>query len=186
MHDRPATSPAIDIDAIETALDTVPDPEIPVVSIRELGILREVRHAVDGTLEIVITPTYSGCPAMTQIAEDIDTALAAIGAPPHRIVTVLAPAWTTDWIAEAAREKLRAYGIAPPSAGSHAALAPAAAGQPLRFMPKPKPQQAGTAPACPRCGSAHTERLAQFASTACKALYRCLDCREPFDYFKPY
>ncbi|WP_323119466.1 1,2-phenylacetyl-CoA epoxidase subunit PaaD [Burkholderia alba] len=160
-------------------LETVPDPEIPVVSIRELGILRDVRRAADGMLVVVITPTYSGCPAMPQIAEDIATALEQAGLPPHRIETVLAPAWTTDRITADAREKLRAYGIAPPTGrcGSDAAVA----GRVVRFMPKPL-----AAPACPRCGSAHTERLAQFASTACKALYRCVDCREPFDYFKPY
>jgi ring-1,2-phenylacetyl-CoA epoxidase subunit PaaD len=160
------------------ALEAVPDPEIPVVSIRELGILRDVRRVGDGVLEAVITPTYSGCPAMSQIAGDIGRALDAAQLAPHRVVTVLAPAWSTDWITPAAREKLRAYGIAPP--GSRSADAPAGE-QPIRFVPR-----ALTAPACPRCGSAHTERLAQFGSTACKALYRCLDCREPFDYFKPY
>lgn len=165
-----------------SALEAVPDPEIPVVSIRELGILRDVRRASDGALEVVITPTYSGCPAMQQIAEDIGAALRQAGIAPHRIATVLAPAWTTDWITADAREKLRAYGIAPPvgqcgeARGAHAA-----APRVVRFMPKPP-----AAPLCPHCGSAHTERLAQFASTACKALYRCLDCREPFDYFKPY
>ncbi|WP_260865683.1 1,2-phenylacetyl-CoA epoxidase subunit PaaD [Burkholderia gladioli] len=175
-------APAPDLDAIRAALDTVPDPEIPVVSIRELGILRELREADDGLLEIVITPTYSGCPAMSQIAEDIEAALARIGAPAHRIVTVLSPAWTTDWISEAARDKLRAYGIAPPvgNCGSPAPN-PGGTSKVIRFAPTPP-----AAPACPRCGSVHTERLAQFASTACKALYRCLDCREPFDYFKPY
>ncbi|CAN0617890.1 phenylacetate degradation protein [Burkholderia multivorans] len=159
-------------------LEAVPDPEIPVVSIRELGILRDVRRAEDGTLEIVITPTYSGCPAMSQIAEDIAAAMHQAGLPPHRIETVLAPAWTTDWITQEARDKLRAYGIAPPVGQCGSA---ASQENVVRFMPKP-----AAAPACPRCGSAHTERLAQFASTACKALYRCLDCREPFDYFKPY
>lgn len=160
-------------------LESVPDPEIPVVSIRELGILRGVEQAEDGALEVVITPTYSGCPAMSQIAEDIGQALDRAGLTPHRIKTVLAPAWTTDWITDEARAKLRAYGIAPPS-GQCAAGAPAGE-QAIRFMPRRV-----AAPACPRCGSAHTERLAQFGSTACKALYRCLDCREPFDYFKPY
>lgn len=168
-----------------SVLEAVPDPEIPVVSIRELGILRAVRRASDGTLEVVITPTYSGCPAMAQIAEDIAHALDEAGLAPYRIETVLAPAWTTDWITDAAREKLRAYGIAPPTGRCASAPgAPRAAGgveQAIRFVPRPDPT-----PACPRCGSAHTERLAQFGSTACKALYRCLDCREPFDYFKPY
>jgi ring-1,2-phenylacetyl-CoA epoxidase subunit PaaD len=161
-------------------LESVPDPEIPVVSIRELGILRGVERAADGVLEIVITPTYSGCPAMGHIAEDIAQALEQAGLTPHRIKTVWAPAWTTDWITDEAREKLRAYGIAPP--GGRCASTPAAAGeQTVRFMPR-----ASASPACPHCGSAHTERLSQFGSTACKALYRCLDCREPFDYFKPY
>ncbi|KVD74346.1 phenylacetate-CoA oxygenase subunit PaaJ [Burkholderia sp. ABCPW 14] len=170
------------------ALEAVPDPEIPVVSIRDLGILRDVRRAADGMLEAVITPTYSGCPAMQQIAEDIDAALRQAGIAPHRIVTVLAPAWTTDWITADAREKLRAYGIAPPvgqcgggGGGTGTGTGTAPAQRVVRFMPKPL-----VAPVCPRCGSAHTERLAQFASTACKALYRCVDCREPFDYFKPY
>jgi ring-1,2-phenylacetyl-CoA epoxidase subunit PaaD len=159
-------------------LEAVPDPEIPVVSIRELGILRDVRRAADGTLEVIITPTYSGCPAMSQIAEDVAHALDAANLVPYRIETVLAPAWTTDWMTAEARDKLRAYGIAPPT-GDCGSDAPA--GKVIRFVPRALP-----APVCPRCGSAHTERLAQFGSTACKALYRCLDCREPFDYFKPY
>jgi ring-1,2-phenylacetyl-CoA epoxidase subunit PaaD len=163
-------------------LEAVPDPEIPVVSIRELGILRDVRRAADGTLEVVITPTYSGCPAMSQIAEDVGQALDAAGLAPYRIETVLAPAWTTDWMTSDARDKLRAYGIAPPTGncGSNEAVA-GGKEKVIRFVPRALP-----APSCPRCGSAHTERLAQFGSTACKALYRCIDCREPFDYFKPY
>lgn len=165
-----------------SVLESVPDPEIPVVSIRELGILRGVERAEDGALEVVITPTYSGCPAMGHIAEDIAHALERAGLTPHRIKTVLAPAWTTDWITDEAREKLRAYGIAPPGGRcGGAGVSPAAGGQTIRFVPRQE-----TAPACPQCGSTHTERLAQFGSTACKALYRCLDCREPFDYFKPY
>ncbi|MGF6543874.1 1,2-phenylacetyl-CoA epoxidase subunit PaaD [Paraburkholderia youngii] len=164
-----------------SVLEAVPDPEIPVVSIRELGILREVRRAADGALEVVITPTYSGCPAMSQIAEDIGRALEAAQLTPYRVATVLAPAWTTDWITAEAREKLRVYGIAPPTGNCGSAATSASQEKVLRFVPRTLP-----APACPRCGSAHTERLAQFGSTACKALYRCLDCREPFDYFKPY
>jgi ring-1,2-phenylacetyl-CoA epoxidase subunit PaaD len=156
-------------------LEAVPDPEIPVVSIRELGILRNVRRAVDNAIEVVITPTYSGCPAMSQIAEDVEAALTAACIAPHRIVTVLAPAWTTDWMTPEARTTLQQYGIAPPMGSSGFAE------KPLRFMPR-----ATDTPACPRCHSKHTERLAQFGSTACKALYRCMDCREPFDYFKPY
>jgi ring-1,2-phenylacetyl-CoA epoxidase subunit PaaD len=171
---------SFELDRVWQVLDAVPDPEIPVVSIRELGILRDVRRADDDTLEIVITPTYSGCPAMYQIAEDIGAALDAAGFANHRIETVLAPAWTTDWMTDAARDKLRQYGIAPPmgNCGSNEHVAQE---RPIRFVPRVVDK-----PACPRCSSSHTERLAQFGSTACKALYRCMDCREPFDYFKPY
>ncbi|HLX02892.1 MAG TPA: 1,2-phenylacetyl-CoA epoxidase subunit PaaD [Trinickia sp.] len=163
-----------------SVLEAVPDPEIPVVSIRELGILRNVSRATDGVLEVVITPTYSGCPAMSQIAEDVAHALDVAELAPYRIETALAPAWTTDWMTDEAKDKLRAYGIAPPTGQCGSGSNPAAE-KVVRFAPRPM-----AAPACPRCGSAHTERLAQFGSTACKALYRCLDCREPFDYFKPY
>jgi ring-1,2-phenylacetyl-CoA epoxidase subunit PaaD len=166
------------LERVWTALETVPDPEIPVVSIRELGILRDVRRAGDGVLEVVITPTYSGCPAMSQIAEDVAHALNVAQLAPYRIETVLAPAWTTDWMTADAREKLRAYGIAPPTGRCASDAPPEKA---IRFVPRVLP-----APACPRCGCVPTERLAQFGSTACKALYRCLECREPFDYFKPY
>jgi ring-1,2-phenylacetyl-CoA epoxidase subunit PaaD len=162
---------SFELDRVWQVLDAVPDPEIPVVSIRELGILRDVRRAADDTLEIVITPT---------IAEDIGAALNAAGFAHHRIETVLAPAWTTDWMTDVARDKLRQYGIAPPmgNCGSNEHVAQE---RPIRFVPRIVDK-----PACPRCGSSHTERLAQFGSTACKALYRCVDCREPFDYFKPY
>ena len=167
-----------------SVLESVPDPEIPVVSIRELGILRAVERAPDGTLEVVITPTYSGCPAMAHIAEDVAHTLERAGLTPHRIKTVLAPAWTTDWITDEAREKLRTYGIAPPSGRSASPSASGTGEQAIRFVPRAA--SAVSPPACPHCGSVHTERLSQFGSTACKALYRCLDCREPFDYFKPY
>ncbi|MGA0571588.1 1,2-phenylacetyl-CoA epoxidase subunit PaaD [Variovorax sp. VNK109] len=165
---------------IHTALDGVYDPEIPVVSIRELGILRDVRISGD-TLEVVITPTYSGCPAMEQIGDDIRNALAR----EHvqvRVVTQLAPAWTTDWITPAARDKLRGYGIAPPS---HAAAQPEglhACGKVLQFR---RPTATPPVP-CPLCGSDDTTETSHFGSTACKALYRCLACMEPFDHFKPY
>jgi ring-1,2-phenylacetyl-CoA epoxidase subunit PaaD len=156
------------------ALESVPDPEIPVVSIRELGILREVTER-DGELEVVITPTYSGCPAMGQIEEDVRAALAANDL--HaQVVTRLAPAWTTDWITDEAKRKLHAFGISPP----HAVKQDKAV-QFARRGPR-------TAPAvpCPHCGSANTTEISHFSSTACKALYKCLDCLEPFDYFKPY
>ena len=170
-------------------LEQVPDPEIPVVSIRELGILRDVRYAPNGDIEVVITPTYSGCPAMGQIADDVHTALQQAGA--HaKIVTQLAPAWTTDWMTDAAKAKLRAYGIAPPQCSAEPApqggqntthlIAVRAmihwANAPFSIKPVP----------CPRCNSVNTTETSHFASTACKALYKCLDCLEPFDYFKPY
>ncbi|MBA3595419.1 MAG: phenylacetate-CoA oxygenase subunit PaaJ [Polaromonas sp.] len=157
------------------ALDAVPDPEIPVVSIRELGILRDVREDDEG-LEIIITPTYSGCPAMDQIADDIRSALAQhqLSA---RITTQLAPAWTTDWITAAAKDKLRSYGIAPPHT-----LDPSS-DRVVRFAPR---LSATGAVACPQCGSANTTETSHFGSTACKALYKCLNCLEPFDYFKSY
>ncbi len=162
-------------------LDAVPDPEIPVVSIRDLGILREVAIADDGGLEIVITPTYSGCPAMAEIAEDIGRALNQADLGPWKIRTVLAPAWTTDWITAEGRDKLRAYGIAPPARCADHGMQT----RPLRFVPRVQARGADSV-ACPHCGSADTEPLSQFGSTACKALYRCRTCREPFDYFKPY
>ena len=159
--------------ALWLALDELTDPEIPVVTLREMGIVRALRRADDGVLEVVITPTYSGCPAMEQIHDDIVARLAREGVA-VRVVTQLAPAWTTDWMTEAAREKLRAYGIAPPHSG---ALAPGEA--PVYFASKPR-----AAVPCPLCGSANTTETSHFGSTACKALYRCLDCMEPFDHFK--
>jgi ring-1,2-phenylacetyl-CoA epoxidase subunit PaaD len=185
------------VDHARHVLDSVFDPEIPIVSIRELGILRDVRDGADGAVEVVITPTYSGCPAIGQIAEDIGAALRAAGLTPYRIETALAPAWTTDWITDAARTKLHAYGIAPPSCSdanapvTEPATAGCAAGRPEHIRPVQQISRAAHAaataqPACPRCGSPSTERLSQFGSTACKALYRCLSCGEPFDYFKPH
>lgn len=152
-------------------LARVADPEIPVISVTELGIVREVRAAGDA-VEVVVTPTYSGCPATEVIERAILEALREAGAPHVRVEMRLAPAWTTDWIAPAAQEKLRRYGIAPPG------TTPSADGgvQPLAFVPRVE---------CPLCGSRNTERLSAFGATACKALYRCRDCREPFEFFKP-
>lgn len=164
--------------AIWAALADLADPEIPVVSLRELGILRDVRTGADGTPEVVITPTYSGCPAMGQIEDDVRAALTTAGLS-ARVVTQLAPAWTTDWMSETAREKLRAYGIAPPQGGGGEHCN----GNVLKFA-RQKPRHE-TVP-CPQCGSTHTTETSPFGSTACKAMYRCLDCLEPFDYFKPY
>ncbi|MET0311375.1 MAG: 1,2-phenylacetyl-CoA epoxidase subunit PaaD [Burkholderiaceae bacterium] len=158
------------------ALEAVPDPEIPVVSIRELGILREINERPEG-VEVVITPTYSGCPAMDQIEADVRAALAAerIEA---KVVTRLSPAWTTDWITAPAREKLREYGIAPPQP----LMQEEGGGNVVRFAPRRAMASVG----CPRCGSANTTETSHFGSTACKALFRCLDCLEPFDHFKSY
>ena len=149
------------------AAATVPDPEIPVVSIADLGVLRDVRVR-DGGVEVDITPTYSGCPAMNVIAFSVEAALREAGLPDPRVRLVLAPAWTTDWITDAGREALRTYGIAPP--------ARAASRRGLFGMDEEV--------ACPRCGSDDTEKLTEFGSTACKALWRCRACREPFDHFK--
>jgi ring-1,2-phenylacetyl-CoA epoxidase subunit PaaD len=166
------------ISAIEAALAHLSDPEIPVVSLAELGILRGVREGADGTIEVVITPTYSGCPAMGQIEDDVRAVLKTM-APNARVVTQLTPAWTTDWMSEAAKEKLSAYGIAPPQCGS--------AGDTSHGMVKFSRHAARTDNVpCPQCGSHNTTEVSPFGSTACKAQYRCLDCLEPFDYFKPY
>ena len=162
-------------DAIWRALDSIPDPEIPVVSIVELGIVRALQWH-DDELVVTVTPTYSGCPATEVIMTDIARALTDAGVAAHRIETRLSPPWTTDWIAPAARKRLSEYGIAPPGAG--AARVDVTGISPLR--------RATTAVPCPRCGSTRTRLLSQFGSTACKALYRCNDCLEPFDYFKPY
>jgi ring-1,2-phenylacetyl-CoA epoxidase subunit PaaD len=148
------------------ALASVHDPEIPVLTIADLGILRDIR--IEGeAVEAVITPTYSGCPAMNMITVEADLALEKAGFSQRKITTVLAPAWTTDWMSEEGRRKLLAYGIAPPAAASsRAALF------------------ADVALACPRCASRDVERISEFGSTACKALWRCKACREPFDQFK--
>ena len=161
--------PMVDLDNIYAILAEAPDPEIPVLSVLDLGIVRDVHLDSDNALEIIITPTYSGCPAMDVIAVNIRAVLQAQGYQNVKITTVLDPAWTTDWITEEGRSKLLAYGIAPPMQSSIDKNA-------LFFEEKHVP--------CPRCSSTHTEMISQFGSTACKALYRCIDCREPFDYFK--
>lgn len=160
---------------VEQLLSHIPDPEIPVVSIRELGILREV-FLKDGIVQVVITPTYSGCPAMGQIEDDVRSALATAGIE-AKVITRLAPAWTTAWMSEATREKLRAFGIAPPH------VQDAAAPRPIGFAQR---ALAADAVPCPQCGSRNTTETSHFGSTACKSLWKCLDCLEPFDHFKPY
>ena len=148
-------------------LATVPDPEVPVLSLCDLGIVREVQVQADGGVHVVLTPTYSGCPATEVIAHSVHAALHDAGLGPVHVSHRLAPAWTTDWISQAGREKLRRYGIAPPGPAHNT----------VRIRPRNL--------ACPRCASANTERLSAFGSTACKALHRCLACGEPFEHFKP-
>lgn len=151
------------------ALGQVADPEIPVISVVDLGIVRGVRFE-DGACIVTITPTYSGCPAMQVIAEDIGRVLAQEGIDTVRLETRLSPAWTTDWMSEKGRAALKDYGIAPP-------VQQAIEVSGLRRVDGPQVP-------CPRCGSARTRLVSQFGSTSCKALYQCQDCREPFDYFK--
>jgi len=163
------------IDATWSTLAGIPDPEIPVISIVELGIVRDV-SCEDGEIVVTVTPTYSGCPATEVIAKDIRSALAASELGRFRVQTRLHPAWTTDWIAPGARERLRAHGIVPP--GERAAASPIDVSR-LR-------RPAAVTIACPRCSSPRTKELSRFGSTPCKAQYRCEDCVEPFDYFKPH
>lgn len=157
-----------------SVLDDVPDPEVPALSVRDLGIVRDVVVGDQG-VEVVLTPTYSGCPATEVISDSVRSALEAAGFGPVRVSLRRAPAWTTDWISAEGRRKLLAYGIAPP--GPVEADGARTAAVPIRIRPRGVD--------CPRCGSSHTERLSAFGSTACKAMYRCLACREPFEHFKP-
>jgi ring-1,2-phenylacetyl-CoA epoxidase subunit PaaD len=144
----------------------VVDPEIPVLSIADLGVLRAV-EVTDGHVEVAITPTYSGCPAMNMIALEIELALERAGFREPKVRTVLSPAWSTDWMSEEGRRKLKDFGIAPPL--------PASSRRALFGVQQVQ---------CPQCGSENTELLSEFGSTSCKALWRCRSCREPFDYFK--
>jgi len=149
------------------AASAVVDPEIPVLTIADLGVLREVTLRDDGGVEVAITPTYSGCPAMNMIAFEVEIALERAGFANPSVRTVLSPAWTTDWMSEDGRRKLKDYGIAPPL--------PASSRRALFGIQQVQ---------CPQCGSRDTELLSEFGSTSCKALWRCRGCREPFDYFK--
>ncbi|HSC00785.1 MAG TPA: 1,2-phenylacetyl-CoA epoxidase subunit PaaD, partial [Burkholderiaceae bacterium] len=148
-------------------LQSVLDPEVPALSVCDLGIVRDVVAHGDG-VEVVLTPTYSGCPATEVIERSVIDAVDQAGLGPTRVSLRRAPAWTTDWISDDGRRKLREYGIAPPSG-----TAPVTQERPIRLVPR-------QAIACPRCGSKKTERLSAFGSTACKSLYRCMACREPF------
>lgn len=160
------------VQAAWRVLDGVLDPEVPALSLPDLGIVREI-HARDDGLEVVLTPTYNGCPATEVIEQSVIDALDVAGLGPTRVTMRRAPAWTTDWISDEGRRKLRDYGIAPPG--------PVQPGQgvPVRVVRRRAPIE------CPHCGSTATEQLSAFGSTACKALYRCTACREPFEHFKP-
>ena len=150
---------------------TVCDPEIPVLTIADLGILRDAFVGSDGTAQVIITPTYSGCPAMNTIKADVEQSLRTAGYEDIEVSLVLSPAWTTDWMTEDGKQKLEEYGIAPPSGNS-------AVGS------QRGPTRLALAVRCPRCGSIKTNELSRFGSTSCKALYQCAECKEPFDYFK--
>ncbi|PLY48505.1 phenylacetate-CoA oxygenase subunit PaaJ [Janthinobacterium sp. ROICE36] len=161
-------------------LGDVPDPEIPVISVVDLGIVRAVDVVSGEECIVTITPTYSGCPAMQVIADAVTEALRSHGVAKVTLVNQLAPAWTTDWMSEAGKAKLKGYGIAPPQqqvidiSGLRNGIAGGVKRQPMPTLEV----------ICPNCGSTHTQLTSQFGSTPCKALYKCLACREPFDYFK--
>jgi ring-1,2-phenylacetyl-CoA epoxidase subunit PaaD len=157
-------------DELLAILDEVMDPEVPVLSVRELGIVRDVEVDGDGAITVTVTPTYSGCPAIRVIEQDIVAALAQAGHPGARIRTTYAPAWTTDWIAPEAKAKLKAYGIAPPGRAEDGGLV-----QLLRRR---------AAVQCPYCDSYETELRSEFGSTACKAVCWCRQCRQPFEQLK--
>lgn len=164
------------IDEIWNWLSKIPDPEIPVISLTDLGIIRNVEWSEE-VLVVTVTPTYSGCPATSVINLDIERALADKGLYRVRLERRLSPAWTTDWISADGRTKLKAYGIAPPIDGT-------AVDGVLTKRIERLSGRSNLAIACPLCGSANTEKISQFGSTPCKASYRCTDCLEPFDYFK--
>ena len=157
-----------------TVAETVTDPELPMLTLADLGVLRDVRTEDDGTVVVLITPTYSGCPAMGVMRADLVHALHRAGFAQVDVRTVLSPAWTTDWISEEGRRKLASAGIAPPGKAAERPPGPV----PLWLGPSRR-----TA-ACPLCGSADTEELSEFGATACKALRRCRSCREPFEHVK--
>lgn len=154
-------------ESIMAILENVPDPEVPVLTILDLGIVRDIEIISDDEVNIYITPTYSGCPAMGMIASQIKIEILSNGIKNVQVKEILTPAWTTDWMSEDGKRKLNEYGIAPP-----------------QYKQKDNPHERDAIVPCPLCASKHTELISQFGSTACKALYKCLDCLEPFDYFK--
>lgn len=154
---------------IYSYLSEINDPEVPVLSIIDLGIVRDVKMN-DDEIEVIITPTYTGCPAMDLISTTIKIQLATLGFKKIKVTQILSPAWTTEWMSEEGKQKLKAYGIAPPN--------------PKQQVCDQKLFAEAEAVQCPHCDSYHTHRISEFGSTACKALYQCDDCKEPFDYFK--
>lgn len=156
-------------DKIWKLLEQVSDPEIPVLTVLDMGIIRGVNDLGEKGYEIVITPTYSGCPAMDMIAVDIKAVLQENGYDAVEVTTVISPAWTSDWLSEEGKKKMKAYGIAPPQG---------------TVVDKNELFAQAKVVACPQCNSENTKLLSQFGSTACKAMYQCNDCKEPFDYFK--
>ena len=154
---------------LKTILSHVLDPEVPVLSVIDLGIVREAVVGKDGKVEVVITPTYTGCPAMDVISTGIRMELLANGFKDIQIRTELSPAWTTDWMTEEGKTRLKEYGIAPPNVKQQVCRQELFADESVQ---------------CPHCNSYHTRKISEFGSTACKALYQCSDCQEPFDYFK--
>lgn len=165
-------STRLDRAAVFRILEGVPDPEVPAISVVELGIVRDAVVSATGAVTVTITPTYSGCPAMFEIEKDVVAALRDAGATEVKVETVLAPAWTTDWIGPAAREKLRKYGIAPPGRAEAGGLVTLT--------------RARAKVTCPWCGSLDTQLKSEFGSTACKAIHVCNACRQPFDEFKAF
>jgi len=163
------TTHQIDKQTIYSYLEEINDPEVPVLSIIDLGIVRDVKMN-DEELEVIITPTYTGCPAMDMITTTIKIQLATLGFKKIKVTQALSPVWTTEWMSEEGKRKLKEYGIAPPN--------------PKQQVCDQKLFAAAEAVQCPQCNSYHTHRISEFGSTACKALYQCDDCKEPFDYFK--
>jgi ring-1,2-phenylacetyl-CoA epoxidase subunit PaaD len=159
----------IDKNTLYSYLDEIKDPEVPVLSIVDLGIVRDVKM-IEDELEVIITPTYIGCPAMEMITTTIKVEMATLGFKKVKVTEVLSPPWTTDWMSEEGKRKLKEYGIAPPN--------------PKQLVCDQKLFAEAEAVQCPHCDSFHTHRISEFGSTACKALYQCDDCKEPFDYFK--
>ncbi len=157
----------LDVARARKAAARICDPEVPVLTIEDLGVLRDVRDTGEGRIEVIVTPTYSGCPAMSTIELDLIVALERAGFDNPKITHTLSPAWTTDWMSDEGREKLRAFGIAPPKKGG-----------------KRRGLFGVEDVECPQCGSSDTTQISEFGSTSCKALWRCKACAEPFDYFK--